>query len=315
MSDTIWVDVSLRDGELTPGVRFEPEQKLAIARALFDAGVNALEVGFPGKISRDRRSLTALATSLPSRRLVALCRSEISDIDAALRCLDACERPRLHLFAGGETRQTLELVEQSARAVRYAHQHCGDVQFSPLDATRLKPDYLRVLCQAVVDAGAATVNISDTLGVATPYSVQQFFTFLLGKVSGEVSWSFHGHNDLGLATANALAALLNGATQVEACVNGLGPRAGNAALEEVVAAFGVAQQQTALAFPGQSGVSGLAPASDSRAAQNTAYLPDLDALQIASELIGRYTGISMPNNKALFGKWAIPPTLASIGEK
>lgn len=292
MANVVWADVTLRDGELTPGVRFSIEQKLEIARSLIAAGITIVEVGFPGKFERDRVALPALASALPDTRLAALCRATREDIEVALRALAACQRPRLHLFAGGMPRQDPALIDEAAEAVLFARKRCDDVQFSPLDATRLDPGFLRSLVSAVVSAGAATVNLSDTLGVATPASVKALFQKLIAATDPAVVWSFHGHNDLGLATANTLSALESGAGQIEACVNGLGPRAGNTALEEVAANWDRLQAGAA--------------------AEVRASTPDLERLRETSRLVELYSGIAVPETKPLFGAWATRATLAAL---
>jgi len=250
VSDRITVfDTTLRDGEQTAGVCFSARDKVDIASALAGMGVDVVEAGFPAASSAEREAVAAVAREVRGTRVCALARAMPFDIDAAAAALAEAEAPRIHTFINASDvqlahqlrkgrREVLEMVEF---AVARARQSTDDVEFSPMDATRASLDFLVDVVRAALAAGATTINIPDTVGCALPDQVAEIFRSLRARVPEleDAVLSFHGQDDLGLATANALAAISAGARQVELAVNGIGERAGNTAFEEVVMAIEV----------------------------------------------------------------------------
>jgi 2-isopropylmalate synthase len=252
MDNRVWIfDTTLRDGEQSPGCSMTVDEKLKMAAKLEELGADIVEAGFPIASEGDFAAVEAISRRFPSMRVAALARACRKDIEQAVKALESARRPRLHTFIATsdihlkfklkKTRQ--QVVDETIEAVRLARRYIDDVEFSAEDATRTDPDYLQEVCRAAVAAGATTVNLPDTVGYSTPDE----FAGLIGKMVralGEgVVVSVHCHNDLGLATANSLAAVLAGARQIECTINGIGERAGNCALEEVVMAIRTRQDR------------------------------------------------------------------------
>jgi 2-isopropylmalate synthase len=242
-------DTTLRDGEQSPGCSMNLEEKVRIAGHLDRLGVDVIEAGFPIASEGDFRAVRAVAANVRRPRIAALARCTQKDIDRAWDAIREAERPRIHVFlATSDIHLQYKLkisreraLVQSREAVRYARSLCDDIEFSPEDATRSDPEFLCALLEGVVEAGATTLNIPDTVGYTVPTEFARLITTIRERVRGieKTTISVHCHNDLGLAVANSLAAIEAGARQVECTVNGIGERAGNAALEEIVMAMRV----------------------------------------------------------------------------
>ena len=237
-------DTTLRDGEQSPGCSMNLQEKLDVARQLQKLGVDIIEAGFAASSKGDRDAIAAIAREVKGVTVCSLARCVKSDIDAAAEALSEAERPRIHVFIATSDihmKYKLKMTEEQVlsaveECVSYAKTKCGDVQFSAEDATRSDRDFLCKVLSAAVKAGAATVNVPDTVGYATPAEMTELIEYVGAHVDGieNVTIAAHCHNDLGLAVANSLSALSAGAGQVECTVNGIGERAGNAALEEIV---------------------------------------------------------------------------------
>ncbi len=255
-SDVLIFDTTLRDGEQAPGNSLTPEEKLRLARQLDALGVDIIEAGFPAASEGDYRSVREIATELRRPVIAALARCSERDIDLAGEALTGAERPRIHVFISTSDlhmREKLrlgrdEVVERARPAIRRARRYTDDVEFSAEDASRTDPDFLCRIVQAAIEERATTINLPDTVGYAMPSEYGAMFRDVLARVPGadRITLSAHCHDDLGLAAANSLAAIAAGARQVECTVNGIGERAGNAALEEIVMASQV--RGPALAF-------------------------------------------------------------------
>ena len=239
-------DTTLRDGEQAPGFSMRIDEKLKMARQLTKLGVDIIEAGFPIASAADAEAVRMVATHIRGPVIAALARCNAADIDRAAWALAPAPRRRIHVFIATsdlhlerKLRMTREACLHAAMsAVRQAKQYTDDVQFSAEDATRSDPDFLWRIVEAVIQSGATTINLPDTVGYSTPDEISAFFRGLIARVpsSDQVTFSAHCHDDLGLAAANTLAALAGGARQVECTINGIGERAGNASLEEVVMA-------------------------------------------------------------------------------
>ena len=240
-------DTTLRDGEQSPGCSMNLEEKLKVARQLARLGVDVIEAGFPISSPGDFEAVNTIAREVPGVTIAGLCRCVAKDIDRAAEALKPAEKPRIHVFIGtspihrkGILRKSeAEILKMALEAVKRARSFVADVEFSAMDATRTEREYLVEIVGATIDAGAGTVNIPDTVGYAIPEQFADLIAHLRSNVKnlGRTVISVHCHNDLGLATSNSLAAVKAGADQVECNINGLGERAGNAALEEVVMAI------------------------------------------------------------------------------
>jgi 2-isopropylmalate synthase len=240
-------DTTLRDGEQIPGACLNAREKLEIALQLARLGVDAIEAGFPISSPGDFEAVKAIAEKVKGTTIVALARAVREDIEAAWNAIKGAERSRIHVFLPssdihiqkkfGTDRE--KQLERGLEALKYAKSLCPEIEYSPEDASRTDPEYLVKVVEQVVAAGATVVNIPDTVGYAVPEQFGGLVAYLKQKVSGidNIVLSVHCHNDLGLATANTLAAVENGARQVECTMNGLGERAGNASLEELVMAI------------------------------------------------------------------------------
>ncbi len=240
-------DTTLRDGEQAPGFSMSPADKVRLAGQLERLGVDVIEAGFPIASPADFEGVAAVARAVRTPIIAALARAVPEDVAAAWEAVRFAARPRIHVFlATSDLHLSAKLrisreecIVRSVAAVRQAAGLCADVEFSAEDATRSDLDFLCDVAAAVVDAGATTVNLPDTVGYALPDDIRRMFTAVRARVGSAVTLSSHCHNDLGLAVANSLAAIEAGARQVECTVNGIGERAGNAALEEIVMAIDV----------------------------------------------------------------------------
>jgi 2-isopropylmalate synthase len=240
-------DTTLRDGEQAPGFSMTKVQKLRMAHALCDLGVDVIEAGFPQASDGDFESVRAVATEIRGPTICGLARAQFGDIEAVARATEKAGRSRVHIFLATSPihrRHKLnmsreQVLDTGIKAVRRARELCDEVEFSAEDAIRTEPEYLITVLSAMIEAGATVVNVPDTVGYTTPDEIGALFARLKREVRGidNVMLSAHCHNDLGLGVANSLAALAAGARQVECTINGIGERAGNAALEEIVMAL------------------------------------------------------------------------------
>ena len=280
-------DTTLRDGEQAPGNSLSPEEKVRLARQLDALSVDIIEAGFPAASEDEYRSVRDVAAEVRRPIIAALARCRDRDIDLAGEALSGAERRRLHVFVStsdlhirDKLRTTRDGVRSMVRsAVRHARRYTDDVEFSAEDASRTDPDFLGEIVNLAVAEGATTVNLPDTVGYATPEEYAAMFRLVRERVDAKVILSAHCHDDLGLAVANSLAAIAAGARQVECTMNGIGERAGNAALEELVMASRV--RGSALGF--HCGV-------DSREIYRT------------SQLLSHLTGAFPQANKAIVGR-------------
>ncbi len=245
MNDNLIIfDTTLRDGEQSPGASMTQAEKLRIAKALERMRVDVIEAGFAIASQGDFESVQAIAEAIKESRVCSLARAVDADIDRAAEALKKASAARIHTFIATspihmeyKLRMTPDqVVEQAVKAVKRARGYCDDVEFSCEDAGRSELDFLCRVIEAAIDAGAGTINIPDTVGYAMPQPFGEMIRQLLERIpnADKAVFSVHCHNDLGLAVANSLAAVMNGARQVECTINGLGERAGNAALEEIV---------------------------------------------------------------------------------
>ncbi len=248
MADRVYIfDTTLRDGEQSPGCSMTVPEKVRMAAKLVELGVDILEAGFPIASEGDSEAVDAISREFPWANVAALARANKPDVEEAAKALKHARRPRIHTFIATSDihlkyklkKSRQQVLEEACAAVAQARSYVDDVEFSAEDATRTDWDYLEEISKAVVAAGARTVNLPDTVG----YSVPDEYSAMIGKMVKSLGdtaiVSVHCHDDLGLAVANSLAALDAGARQIECCVNGIGERAGNAALEELVMAMHV----------------------------------------------------------------------------
>jgi 2-isopropylmalate synthase len=281
-------DTTLRDGEQSPGIALRPDEKAEIARQLERLGVDVIEAGFAVSSPGDFEGVKAVADAVERPTVASLCRTRKEDIDAAAEALAGARRSRIHIFLATSPvhmekklrMEPEEVVEQARWAVGYARAGVDQVEFSCEDATRSDPHFVARVCCEAVRAGATTINLPDTVGYCLPSEYAEFILEVrrLCPELGSVTLSVHCHNDLGLAVANTLAGLQAGATQAECTVNGIGERAGNAALEEVVMALEVRQSSFGL----KTGV----------------VTREIGA---ASRLVQQLTGYAVQRNKAIVG--------------
>ena len=242
-------DTTLRDGEQSPGCSMTREEKLTLAHALADLGVDILEAGFAVSSEGDFNSISDIAKAVHGPRIASLARARRQDIELAARAVESAKKSRIHVFLASSDlhlEHKLKIAREEALAqvgesVSLARKYVDDVEFSPEDATRSDPQFLRQMVGVAIEAGATTINVPDTVGYSTPEEYGNLFRMLIERVPGadKVIFSSHCHDDLGLAVANSLAAIEGGARQVECAINGIGERAGNAALEEIAAVLHV----------------------------------------------------------------------------
>lgn len=281
-------DTTLRDGEQCPGAAMNENEKIEIARHLAKMNVDVIEAGFPVSSPVQFKAVERIAREIEGPIITGLARSLRVDIEAAANALKPAKRKRIHTFLAtspihmkhklGKTPS--EVLALAIEAVKMARDCVDDVEFSPEDGTRSDWEFLREICEAVIEAGATTINVPDTVGYTTPEKYGELFNFLIKNVRGadKIIFSAHCHNDLGLATANSLSAIVNGVRQVECTINGIGERAGNTAMEEVVMAL-----RTRKDFYG--------------------ITTRIDTTQIskASYLVKNITGMTVQPNKAIVG--------------
>jgi len=241
-------DTTLRDGEQSPGATMTHDEKLEIAELLDDMGVDIIEAGFPIASEGDFRAVSEIAQRSKNSVICGLARANFGDIDRCWEAVRNSERPRIHTFIGTSPLHRAipnldqdQMAERIHETVTHARNLCDNIQWSPMDATRTEHDYLCRVVEIAIKAGAATINIPDTVGYTAPVESADLIRMLIEKVPGadDIIFATHCHNDLGMATANSLAAVEGGARQIECTINGLGERAGNTALEEVVMALKV----------------------------------------------------------------------------
>ena len=242
-------DTTLRDGEQSPGFSLRPAEKLQLARQLDALGVDIVEAGFPIASPADAEAVRKIAGEIRRPVIACLARCNAADLERAAWAIEPAERSRIHTFIATSDLHLQaklrisrdECLDKAAEAVRFARRHTADVEFSAEDATRSDMDFLCRVIEAAIKEGATTINLPDTVGYLTPDEIRDFFKTVRARVphGDDVIFSTHCHDDLGLAVANTLAAVEGGARQVECTVNGIGERAGNASLEEVVMAFHV----------------------------------------------------------------------------
>jgi 2-isopropylmalate synthase len=290
MPDRIVIfDTTLRDGEQAPGFSLTVNEKLQLARQLDSLGVDVIEAGFPIASEADAEAVRSVATEIRRPAVAALARCRREDIDRAGHALAPAARPRIHTFIATSdlhlsrklqiTRE--QCLDAAVAGVRQARQYTDDVQFSAEDATRSDLDFLCRVIESVIDAGATTVNLPDTVGYSTPDEIAAFFTTILARVpnASRAIFSAHCHDDLGLAVANTLTALQAGVRQVECTINGIGERAGNASLEEIVMAMRVRSDR----LPFETGIK-------------------TPAIYATSQMLTALTGEPVQANKAIVGR-------------
>ncbi|MDI6755957.1 MAG: 2-isopropylmalate synthase [Thermodesulfobacteriota bacterium] len=282
-------DTTLRDGEQSPGASMNLDEKIRLARQLERLNVDVIEAGFPSSSPGDFESVKRIAQEIQGPQIAGLSRTTPADIDRAWEALRFARSPLIHVFIATSDihlqyklrKSREEVLEEAGRAVAYARRYTPEVEFSAEDATRSDPEYLARVVEAAIEAGATIVNIPDTVGYIIPTEYGKLITFLRQKVKNihKAILSVHCHNDLGMAVANSLAAVENGARQVECTVNGIGERAGNASLEEIVMAL------------------------KTRRDFFSSYQVGVVTEQIypASRLLSSITGIMVPPNKAIVG--------------
>lgn len=281
-------DTTLRDGEQSPGASMNVEEKIQVARQLKKLGVDIIEAGFPIASPGDFEAVNRISKEIKGVVIAGLCRAKDEDIERAAEALKPAEQRRIHTFiATSDIHLKYKLrmdrdqvIEAAVRAVKKARQYTDDVEFSAEDATRSDWDYLCKVIEEVIKAGATTVNIPDTVGYTVPQEYGQLIEYLMNKVPNidKATISVHCHNDLGLAVANSLTAILKGAGQVECTINGIGERAGNAALEEIVMALKVRNDF----FKADTGIV-------------------TQEIYRTSRLVSKITGIVVQPNKAIVG--------------
>ena len=282
-------DTTLRDGEQCPGASLNLKEKLEIARKLATLNVDVIEAGFPVASPGDFDSVKEIAREIRGSSIAGLARALEKDIEAAARALEKAESPRIHIFLSTSKthrehklqKNKSEIIKMATDAVQFGKKFCDDIEFSPEDASRTEQDFLCEVIKAVIDAGAKTVNIPDTVGYAVPDEFGELISNIKSNVSNidKAVISVHCHNDLGMAVANSLAAVKAGARQVECTINGIGERAGNAAMEEIVMAL-----KTRKNFFGV----------DTRI--------DTQQIMPCSKLVSSLTGFFVQRNKAIVGK-------------
>ena len=281
-------DTSLRDGEQSPGNSMNTEEKLLLSRQLEKLGVDIIEAGFPIASEGDFDAVRQIAREIKKSQVAGLARANKQDIDRAWQAIKDAAHPRIHTFISSSDihlkyqlkKSREQVLKEAIAAVKLARSYTDNVEFSPMDATRSDKDYLVEMVSAVIDAGAVTVNIPDTVGYAIPEEFGNLIAYLFAHVKnmGDTIISVHCHNDLGLAVANSLAAIRNGARQVECTINGIGERAGNTAMEEIVMALATRKDMYGLYTKIKT-----------------------DQIYKSSRLLTQITGIPVQPNKAIVG--------------
>jgi 2-isopropylmalate synthase len=284
-----FLDTTLRDGEQSAGIGMTGDEKLEIARQLARLKVDIIEAGFAASSPGDFQAVSNIARQVRGPVIASLARAVPNDVDQAWEAVRHAQAPRIHVFLSSSDIHVLhqlrknreEVMEMAVAMVARAKGYCSDVEFSPMDATRTNPEYLFQMLEAVIRAGATTINVADTVGYAIPSAFAGLIRDIRRNVKGadQVTISVHCHNDLGLAVSNSLAAVEAGARQVEGCINGIGERAGNASLEEIIMALDTRKDL----FKVDIGV-------------------DTTQLYPTSRLVSRITGMSVQANKAVVGE-------------
>jgi 2-isopropylmalate synthase len=288
MENIQFFDTTLRDGEQTPGVNFNTKEKVQIAKQLEKWGIDTIEAGFPIASDGDFEAVKAIAENVEKMTVAGLARCQKADIDRAYEALQHARYPQIHVFLATspvhmEYKLKMspdEVLASIKEHVSYAKTKFDKVQFSPEDATRTEKQFLLKAVQTAIDAGATIINVPDTVGYSNPTEYGALFKFLIENIQSkeEIIFSSHCHDDLGMATANALAAIENGARRVEGTVNGIGERAGNTALEEVALALYIRKDF----YQVQSNIT-------------------LNETKRTSDLVSRLSGVAVPRNKAIIG--------------
>ena len=283
-------DTTLRDGEQCPGASLNIKEKLEIARQLALLNVDVIEAGFPVASPGDFESVKQIAEEIRGATIAGLSRALEKDIEATARALEKAQSPRIHVFLSTSKvhrehmveKAKEEIIEMGVKAIQFARKYCDDVEFSPMDATRTEKDFLSDVTREVISAGATTVNIPDTVGYTIPAEFAELIKHLKTNVSNidQAVISVHCHNDLGLAVANSLAAVQSGARQVECTINGIGERAGNAAMEEIVMAVRTRKDFFQSVYTGV----------------------ETKHIQPCSKMVSSLTGFFVQRNKAIVGK-------------
>ena len=284
-----FLDTTLRDGEQSAGIGMTVEEKMEIAKQLEKLRVDIIEAGFAASSPGDFQAVNNIAKEIRGPVICSLARAHPNDVDQAWEAIKVAESPRIHVFLSSSDIQVMhqlrknreEVMEMAVSMVERAKKYCNDVEFSPMDATRTNSEYLFEMMEAVIRAGATTINIADTVGYAIPSDFGNLLRRLQENVTGieNVTLSVHCHNDLGLAVSNSLAAIEAGARQVEGCINGIGERAGNASLEEIIMGLDTRKDL----FGVEIGI-------------------DTTQLYPASRLVSRITGMAVQANKAVVGE-------------
>jgi 2-isopropylmalate synthase len=281
-------DTTLRDGEQAAGAAMTMDEKLEIAKQLELLGVDIIEAGFAASSPGDFQAVSRIANEVRGPVICSLARAHPADVDAAAEAIKTAAHPRIHVFLSASDIQVLhqlrkdreQVMSMAVEAVRRAKNLCDDVEFSPMDATRTEPEYLYAMLTATIEAGATTVNIPDTVGYAIPEEFARLIRSIQENVPNihKARLSVHCHNDLGLAVSNTLAAVQVGVRQVEGCINGIGERAGNAAMEETIMALHTRRDYFGISL-------------------------GVDTTQIypTSRLVSQITGMAVQNNKAIVG--------------
>ncbi len=285
----LFLDTTLRDGEQSAGIGMTGDEKMEIARQLQKMRVDIIEAGFAASSPGDFQAVANIAREVQGPIIASLARAVPNDVDQAWQAVKYAERPRIHVFLSSSEIHQMhqlrknreEVMEMAVAMVERARTYCPDVEFSPMDATRTNPEYLFQMLEEVIRAGATTINIADTVGYAIPSNFTHLLRQIKAQVPGidQVNLSVHCHNDLGLAVSNSLAAIEAGATQVEGCINGIGERAGNASLEEIIMAVDTRKDL----FQVDIGI-------------------DTTQIYPASRLVSRITGMAVQANKAVVGE-------------
>lgn len=281
-------DTTLRDGEQTIGVNFSIDQKVAIAKQLEKWGVDVIEAGFPVASNDDFKAVESVAKAVKTAQVTGLARAKKNDIDACVKATAKAAHKQIHVFIATSPihrndklhMSRAQVIQSIQDSVSYAHKYFPIVEFSPEDATRTELDFLVEAIQAAIDSGASVINIPDTVGYTNPEEFEKLFKNLRENIPNfsEITFSVHCHDDLGMAVANSLQAIKSGATRIEGTINGIGERAGNAALEEVAAAMYVRK--------------------DYYQAQNHIQMGETYKL---SQMISQYSKMPVPHNKAVVG--------------
>ena len=281
-------DTTLRDGEQAPGCSMTLKEKLRVARALDQLRVDIIEAGFAAASPGDAEAVRAVAESVEHAAVASLARCNPEDIDKAWAALEQARNPRIHVFvATSEIHRTHklnmareEILKTAVGAIEMARERCADIEFSPEDASRTEPEFLTEIVTAAIEAGATTINIPDTVGYTVPQEFEALFRHLRASVKNidQAILSVHCHDDLGMAVANSLAAVVGGARQVECTINGIGERAGNCSLEEIVMALDTRSQWF-----------------------DIGTRVDTTRLYPTARLVSSITGMPIPRNKAIVG--------------